>query len=250
MRNTVYHYTSIEVFRKIVEFKKLRFTQMNSLNDKSEYKYGLQLIKNKIVEFENDNNISSRFDVNILDNFMFSDDLYSISFSENGDNLAFWNSYYVNKTTPISIGFVQNKVFNNDLIINPCKYDDPYPKMTKERYVWFKQIFDIQNILMLPKNREFIHITFQTAHIKKKPFEIEKELRAISFPPKNVLIGKFYRGEKEINYFDQRINLNSICDIIVGPCSQQEKNYNEISQLIADNDLNSIVNKSDIPFEL
>lgn len=250
MGNIVYHYTSIEVFRKIIEFKKLRFTQMNSLNDKSEYKYGLQLLKNKIIEFESDNNITSRFDTNIIDSFMFPDDLYSISFTENGDNLAFWNSYYVNKTTPLSIGFEQDLVFNSGFIINPCKYDDPYPKMSKERYIWFRQIFDIGNILKLPWNIEYIHMTFQTAHIKKKPFEIEKEFRAVNFPPKDVLIEKFKRGEKEINYFDQSFNINSIYEIIIGPSSQQEKNYEEISQIVIDLGLSCIISKSEIPFEL
>jgi hypothetical protein len=250
MGNKTYHYTSIEVFKKIVEFKKLRFTRMNSLNDKSEYKYGLQLLKNKIIEFENDNNVTNRLDTNILDKFMFPDDLYSISFTENGDNLAFWNSYYVDKINPISIGFVRDKVFNREFIINPCIYDDPYPKMSAERYSWFRQIFEIRNILKLPKNREYIHMTFQTAHIKQKAFEIENEWRAVSFPPKNVLIGKFKRGEKEIDYFDQGINLNSICEIIVGPSSHQEKNYVEILQLIVDLGLNSLVSKSDIPLEL
>ena len=250
MGHKVYHYTSIEVFKKIAEFKKLRFTQMNSLNDKSEYKYGLQLLKNKIIEFENDNNINNRFNTSILDRFMFPDDLYSISFTENGDNLAFWNSNYVNKTTPISIGFVHDEVFNSGFIINSCKYDDPYPKMTKERYIWFRQIFEVQNILKLPKNREYIHMTFQTAHIKQKAFEIEKEWRAVSFPPNDVSMGKFNRGSKEINYFDQSINLNSICEIIVGPSSQQEINYKEISRLLADLGLNSHVIKSEIPLEL
>jgi len=250
MGNKTYHYTSIEVFKKIVEFKKLRFTRMNSLNDKSEYKYGLQLLKDKIIEFENDNNVVNRFDTNILDKFMFPDDLYSVSFTENGDNLAFWNSYYVDKTTPISIGFVRDEVFNREFIINPCKYDDPYPKMIKERYIWFRQIFEIRNILKLHKNREYIHITFQTAHIKQKAFEIEKEWRAVSFQPKNVITGKFKRGEKEIDYFDQSINLNSICEIIIGPSSHQEKNYEEISQLLADLGLNCVVHKSNIPLEL
>ena len=63
-------------------------------------------------------------------------------------------------------------------------------------------------------------------------------------------IGKFNRGSKEINYFDQSINLNSICEIIVGPSSQQEINYKEISRLLADLGLNSHVIKSEIPLEL
>lgn len=246
----VYHYTSLDVLKKVIESKRLRFTKMNSLSDKSEYKYGIQLLKNKIIEFENNNNIGNKFDTELLDKFSFSDDLYSISFTENGDNLAFWNSYYVDKITPVSIGFLHDKVFSDGFIINHCKYDDPYHAMGKERYNWFRQIFDIRNILQISKNREYIHITFQTAHIKQKAFEIEKEWRAVSFLSKNGALGKFYRNGKEIEYFDQDFNVDSICEIIVGPSIQQELNYQEISSLISNSRLNCIVSKSIIPLEL
>ncbi len=45
----VYHYTSLEVLKKILLSQRLRFTRMNSLNDRSEYKYGIQLLKIKIL---------------------------------------------------------------------------------------------------------------------------------------------------------------------------------------------------------
>lgn len=247
----VYHYTSFEVLKKIILSQKLRFTKMNSLNDRSEYKYGIQLLKNKIIEYETNNNIDNSFDTNLLDKFSFSDKLYSISFTENGDNLVFWNSYYVDKTTPISIGFISDAVFsNNDFIINHCVYDDPYPPMGKARYEWFRQIFDIRNILQISQNREYIHITFQTAHIKQKAFEIEKEWRAVSFGTKNGSFGKFLRNNKEVDYFDQYFNIASICEIIVGPSVQQEQNYQEVTSFISSQGLKFLVQKSTIPFEL
>jgi hypothetical protein len=246
----VYHYTSLDVLKKILESKRLRFTKIDSLNDKSEYKYGIQLLKNRIIEFENNNNVANKFDTELLDKFLFSDKLYSISFTNNGDDLAFWNSYYVDKITPVSIGFIKDNVFSEKFIINQCVYDNPYLMMSKERYIWFRQIFDIRNILQLSKNREFIHITFQTAHIKHKAFEIEKEWRAVSFRSNNGLFGKFNRNGKEIDYFDQYFNIESICEIIVGPSKQQDLNYQEISSLISNHKLNCLVEKSDIPLEL
>ncbi|MEJ5961597.1 hypothetical protein [Pedobacter immunditicola] len=98
----VYHYTSLGVLKKIIDYKALRFTKINSLNDKSEYKHGIQLLKNKMTEFEKENNTEGKFDLSLLDTFSFLDKLYSVSFTENGDNLTFWNSYYVDKVTPIS----------------------------------------------------------------------------------------------------------------------------------------------------
>lgn len=246
----VYHYTSFEVLQKIIDSTKLRFTKIDSLNDKSEYKFGIQLLKNKIIEYEDKNHFSNRFNTKLLDIFSFSDDLYSMSFTENGDSLAFWNSYYVDKLTPISIGFVSNEVFDEELIINQCIYDDPYPLMGKERYDWFKQIFEVRNIMQLSKNYEYIHITFQTAHIKHKAFEIEKEWRAVSFGTKTALFGKFERNGKKINYFDQHFNDKSICEIIVGPSKQQEINYQNIISLVSNHGLSCKVRKSTIPLEL
>jgi len=249
MGKTIYHYTSLEVLKKILDYKILRFTKMNSLSDKSEYKYGIELLKNRIVEFENNNKIENKFDTKLLDQFSFSDELYSISFTENGNDLTFWNSYYVDKITPVSIGFVHDKVFSEEFIINYCIYDDPYPMMGKEVYKWFRQIFDIGK-KEISKNQEYIHITFQTAHIKQKAFEIEKEWRAISFCSKNGLFGTFPRNGKEIEYFDEHFNIESIHEIIVGPSKQQELNCQEIESLISNHGLNCLIKKSDIPIEL
>lgn len=250
MKEIVYHYTSLEVLRKIIEAKTLRFSKMNSLNDKSEYKHGVQLLKNKITEFERNNNIFNKFETDLLDRFLFIDSLYSVSFTERVDDLVFWNSYYVDKTTPICIGFKSEKVFNEGFIINYCIYGDPYPIMSRERYFWFREIFERKNIINLAKNREFIHITFQTAHIKNKAFEIEKEWRAVNFKPAECLFGTFDRNGKTIEYFDQPFNMESICDLVIGPCIDQEANYQKTKALILSNKLNCLVRKSTIPLEL
>jgi len=250
MGEILYHYTSLEVLKKILDFEKIRFTKMNSLNDRTEYEYGIKLLKDKITEFENNNKINNRFDSELLDKFSFLDELYSLSFTESGDKLSFWNSYYVDKVTPICIGFDSDKVFISDFIINRCIYDDPYPSMSKERYIWFKNIFDIKNILHISKNREYIQITFQTAHIKQKCFDIEKEWRAVSFGVKNSSLGTFNRGGKEVDYFDQPFNTESICEIIVGPSSQQDINYQEVMSALSRKGLNRSVRKSTIPLVL
>jgi hypothetical protein len=250
MGKIVYHYTSVDVLQNIIDSKRLRFTNMNSLNDKSEYKYGIQLLKKKIIEYENNNSIGHKFDVKLLEQFSFVNDQYSISFTENGDALAFWNSYYVPKLTPISIGFISNEVFYGECIINRCIYGDPYPLMSKERYEWFRQIFDKRNIIQISKNTEYIHITFQTAHIKQNAFEIEKEWRAVSFKSESALFGELERNGKKVEYFDQQFNIGSICEIIVGPSPEQEFNYRKIISLISRNGLNCIVKKSSIPLEL
>lgn len=251
METIIYHYTSLDVLKIILETQKLRFTKMNSLNDRSEYKHGIQLLMDKIKQYEDSNNVVNKFNMELLNKFSFSDKLYSVSFTENGDDLAFWNSYYVDKTTPVSIGFIREKVFtNNDFIINRCIYGDPYPIMGKERYFWFAEIFKVKNILKLAKNREYIQITFQTAHIKNKAFEIEKEWRAVSFKSKSGVCGEFERSGKKVEYFDQSFNIESIREIIVGPSKLQETNYQKALLLASKSQLNCVMKKSVIPFEL
>lgn len=250
MKEIVYHYTSLEVLKKIINTGKLRFSKMNSLNDRTEYRHGIELLKSKIVEFENKHNIVDGFDTTLLDKFSFPDSLFSISFTKNGDDLTFWNSYYVDKNEPVCIGFLKEQVFDNNFIVNNCIYGDPYPPMSKERYQWFMDIFRRQNILQLCKNREYIQITFQTAHIKNKAFEIEQEMRAVSFGVKSSEFGKFQRNGKDVEYFDHTFNLESIAEIIIGPSRTQKDNYLKIDLLIQGKKLNCSLKKSQIPLEL
>ncbi|MFD2966293.1 hypothetical protein [Sphingobacterium bambusae] len=250
MNSVVYHYTSIDILDKILRFKKLRFSEMNSLNDKSEYQYGIQLLKDRIVEFEEENNVSSPFEISMLDRFSFRDSLFSISFTEYGDDLAFWNSYYVDKEKSVSIGFTKDSVFNDNFIINQCIYGNPYPKMSRERYNWFRKIFDLNTKLSNITEREYLQITFQTAHIKQKAFKIENEFRSVSFCPKDKELGEFTRNGKSVRFFDQSFQVNSISEIIIGPSVKQISNFMEVRSLIDELGLDIEIKRSAIPLEL
>jgi len=250
MSDLIYHYTSSDVLEKIITCKKLRFTNIISLKDKNEYKHGVQLLKNKIIEYENTHTITSKFDTSFLDRFTFAKSHYSVSFSELGDFLGFWNSYYVPKTGGIAIGFNREQVFERGFIINPCIYGDPYPPMGKDRYLWFKTIFDKKNIINISKNIEYIRITFQTAHIKEKCFEIEKEWRAIGYAPIDTQIVYFKKNDKEVKFFDYPININSIWEVIIGPSENQELIFADVRQIINTYGLNCKIVKSTIPLSL
>lgn len=240
----LYHYTSIGTLDKILSNKTFRLTNMDNLNDKSEYRYGVNLLKNKITDFEQKNHITDSFDLTLLDRFMFSGKLYSVSFTENVDDLYFWNSYYIDKDAPIALGIDKDILFDDNLILNKCIYGDPYPNMEFDRYVWFKNILT----LALSKDRELIHITFQTAHIKQNCFAIENEWRAISFPLSP--IQEFYRGEDKCFCFDYPINIKAIKAIIIGPCKNQKMNYNIVCSMINKLELKVDIKCSQIPIVL
>jgi len=245
--SSVYHYTGYDILTKIISNKQLRFTSLSFLNDKSEYAYALQLLKNKISDFESKNNIANRFNLNMLDHFSFRKELFSVSFSEDGDCLSFWNSYYVPRNGGISLGFELNELFpQNEFKVNKCIYGDPYPTMSEEQYLWFRRLFS--NVLSIHKSIDYIQITFQTAHIKDKRFQIENEWRSVNFAPKNVQVNHFLREGNQIPYFDYPININSLTNIIIGPSTIQERIYQDVNELINAAGLKCQIEKSTIPF--
>lgn len=247
--NVVNHYTSVDVLSKIIDKQQLRFTNLSFLNDKSEYIYALQLLKNKITEFEIENNLTNKLNLKLFDKFSFKNELYSVSFSEDGDSLGFWNSYYVPKNEGISLGFEVSQLFpSNEFKINKCIYGDPYSKMSKERYIWFRQLFN--DISLQHKNIEYIQIIFQTAHIKDIRFQIENEWRSIVFAPKNLMINYFKRGGNLVPYFDYPINIKSLSNIVIGPSSIQDKIFQNVKTLIKNASLETKIEKSTIPFNL
>lgn len=246
----IYHYTSVEVLNKILNTKKLRFTQMNSLNDISEYKYGIELLKQKIVEYEQKHLIKRTFNTSLLDQFTFLNSLCSTSFTENRDDYSFWNSYYVPKNGAVCIGIYKDLISDGAFIANKCIYGDPYPLMEEKRYEWFTKIFNINNILYLSKNIEYIHITFQTAHIKDPRFAIEREWRAVSFLPPQNEQSEFERNGKKIRCFDQPFNTNSIFEIVIGPSISQKQTFEKVKELITKYKIECDIIKSSLPLRL
>lgn len=243
----LYHYTSIETLEKILTNQTFRFTNMNSLNDKTEYAYGVDLLKNSIIDYEKRNNIQEHLDVALLDRFMFNGELYSVSFTEEKDSLIFWNSFYIEKNKSVSIGIEKNEIFDEKILINKCIYGNPYPIMGHNAYMLFYELF--HNLTLFPKNKNFIHITFQTAHIKQKCFDVEREWRGVSFPQSEIKM--LFRNGNGHKYFDYPINLKSIKRIVIGPSNTQKENADRVYKKISELKLNNIdIELSTIPLNL
>lgn len=246
MNQLLYHYTSFNAFNSIVANCTLRFTNIRYLNDSSEYLYALNLLKNKVLEFEQSNNISKGIDLSMFDRFFFSNKLYSVSFCENGNDLNLWRGYCPSDGG-ISIGFNKDAIFPfGKIAINKCIYGDPYPPMEKLRYDWFRYLFD--NVILLHKNREFIQMTYQTAHIKHEGFIGEQEWRGISFAPKGEQISYFKRGQIDVPFFDVDFYKNSIQNIYIGPSELQEELFQKVKDVLLVNDITCTIEKSKIPF--
>lgn len=242
----IYHYTSLDTLSKILANGTLRFTNMDNLNDKSEYRYGIELLKNKIREYEINFGVKNPFDIDLLDRFMFAGELFSVSFTEGSDDLYFWNSNYVPANNGVSIGFEIGEIFGPELIINRCIYGDPYGKMGRDRYLWFRDLFI--DPLSISKNREFIQITYQTGYIKQPAFSLEKEWRTITFPLRET--GVFNSARGECLYFDYPFNIGAIKEIVVGPSITLHTNLDLVENFINQYKLNCTIRSSGIPLAL
>lgn len=242
----LYHYTSLDTLYKILGNQTFRLTRMKMLNDTTEYSFGINLLKSKVREYEVTHHIINKIDLSMFDRFMFRDELFSASFTEEKDSVIFWNSSYVPPNEGISIEIDKDCIFDDRLILNKCIYGDPYPKMDVQTYNWFKSLFD--NPILLHKNLNFIKITFQTGLIKNQSFKVENEWRAVTFPLSKV--NTFLKRGKQCDYFDYPLRRKGIKSIIVGPSNKQIENLHNLNDFLVESNWNINIYKSNIPLSL
>ena len=102
---TIYHYTSISGLIGIIETQSIYCTNINFLNDKKEFKYGVNLIKKVIDKLQKEN-----FEISVLEmvskhiDKIYKGERYVTCFSKNGDLLSQWRAY-TNQGKGVSIGF-------------------------------------------------------------------------------------------------------------------------------------------------
>lgn len=99
---TVYHYTSIDGLKSILENQTLRISNAKYLNDNSELKYGLQLIKRCAKDIRERNDVKNEEVNNLFDEKVHSlilkieekaKNTYILSLSTNKDSLMLWSNY-------------------------------------------------------------------------------------------------------------------------------------------------------------
>ena len=101
----IYHYSSLQSFLSIIQSQTLFCTNLNYLNDKKEYKFGVEQVLEVV-----DKLIKENFACNILNNFdneieeFYKSERYVTCFSRNGDLLSQWRAY-ANQGKGVAIGF-------------------------------------------------------------------------------------------------------------------------------------------------
>lgn len=103
--NTIYHYTSLSGLISIIESQTLFCTNINFLNDKKEFKHGVNIIEKVIEKLKKE-----KLEISILETIetnieqIYKGERYVTCFSKDGDLLSQWRAY-ANQGKGVSIGF-------------------------------------------------------------------------------------------------------------------------------------------------
>ncbi|SFS88453.1 DUF2971 domain-containing protein [Sphingobacterium wenxiniae] len=134
----IYHYTSLHSFISIIESQSLYCTNLNFLNDKKEYKFGIEQIKSVLEKFKQEGfsqNIVEKFEKHI--DKIVNSERFVTCFSKSGDMLSQWRAY-ANQGKGISIGFDSSKLSRSlyqSVKATHVEYDEKYQLQVIEELI-------------------------------------------------------------------------------------------------------------------
>lgn len=269
---TIYHYTSPNGFKSIIENKKLRFTDCRYLNDFTEGKYALDLCyKNSDMLFEGYDDIKNAFKKAYENNDsekvypLNAFNVFQCSFSSNPDSLCLWNYYTKGDSIKgYNIGFDSTKCNGLNKAI-----DADFKKLDLKRTTYIgKVIYSKKEQLSIIKNiisefSEFfvseyqgyfpiiIHMIMDRINsigvfFKPECFKIEEEIRiAFHFQNvdytennakikgiENVKLNFFERGGIFIPYFDVPFKTDIVKEIHFSPTLEMTETQNNIYRFL------------------
>jgi hypothetical protein len=248
MEEIIYHYTSLEVLKKIIENSSndeftMRATHAKYLNDPKEYSLAIDLLRAKLIEYDNtltfgrSKNMRATLTEKKMSFFQWKemdDDIpFIISFSKHKDSLPMWNTYG-NRSQGIAIGLKKEALNNlgDHVGVKSCLYDtkeyenyldDNIPSIHRSTRVTIKN----ESITFTNSSDNNPLDDFYDKYLpllKHKAFEYEDEERLVI--PQKIsdfeelqynLSGNLLKPFKEI-----QLPLESIKEIILGPNTSAE----------------------------
>ena len=262
----LYHYTSYEVLIAIGDYKKLRATHYQYLNDYKEFVDGLDVVKSVLQDQSEDLNKL----VDRVDEFRDDYDVYIMSFSTEPDLLSQWRAYCPEQGG-VSIGFDLFSIgpsFKG--LVFQCLYDEVDKKVKIHKIIDDYERYYNSNIeeyfdrkpYSLPNSVKdynqrllmstFLDLMLMAATFKDPGFKEESEYRIINMRPKEKIDKKVkFRVDggliKPYIEFDIEPGL-LIEEIILGPNMDIEKNRYSLSKYMKIKDYNWNLINSKIPY--
>lgn len=219
---TLYHYTTMDGLKGILESKSLWATKIHYLNDASELSKALKIANNVLENLLKNTSVKEDMHLEIQKMLMDIDSWRDInwcvaSLCTNGDLLSQWRGYG-SYGSAFSIGFDVGKLAQSIVAYNyelhPCRYFDEkgYEREIEEL---------IKSTLGSEKVRAFIGTLIKNASLMKLDCFIEEnEWRITPFQPQpstdshfNFRIGK----SMIVPYFEIPIDKSSIIEVKIGP---------------------------------
>ncbi|MFZ4861007.1 DUF2971 domain-containing protein [Sphingobacterium sp. Mn56C] len=124
----LYHYTTIQGFQGIIDNSEIWMSSLFYLNDKSEYKLGVELLKKHLNIYKNGFSVlkATKYFVEALESAIqyieSNKSIFILSLTANNNLLSQWRGY-TNNGIGINLGFKKDFFKNNKLNIFKCIYD-------------------------------------------------------------------------------------------------------------------------------
>ena len=277
----LYHYTSIDAFRNIMESKIMHATRYDQMNDFSEVRLGIDKLLEAISNYNIDHSFLDlkKFLISVIKSFKKDTlDIYILSLSSVADSIDQWRAYAPNGG--VSIGFDRKMIMKGFLTeftqnigrdkIDKFKIPDPSSQLMRCIYTDKNGNLDLHSIVknrffkpnsynaMFKSQNKVVKIFFRASlpvtiyqticSIKHGAYDSEREWRCVNYRP-NLHDYPVKLNENNRWYIEMEFDPNDyIKEIWISPHGDKKSCKNVIDYLRSKYDLKFVVKNSQIPF--
>lgn len=239
----LYHYTSPDAMKNIIESKRIHLTNINFLADKFEMQYPYKVLQEALESSDCQDILRKNIEkviqnkTNYISIISYAKSLYVASFTKASDDLFMWNSYTntLNKHG-YSIGFHANEFVSKDFGAPYGFWGSRFVMYdVNEQMQSFKEVIaKYDELTITDKNiveimQDFSYsITYLAIFMKHPKFSYEQEYRLIFEPNITVKLKGFLKDPKYtldfkvkngilVPYFSFPFNIKAIKEITLSP---------------------------------
>lgn len=264
--HVLYHYTSQEGLLGIIRSSSLWATNINYMNDATEFDVSLRMIRDRLSKEYQHHEIESwpgsdpvlirKCLAHRLWTFLQhidSADISVVCFCEEGDLLSQWRGYAgggYGYSIALDTSRLKGLADNTGFLFGRCIYD----ASLQDRIV--NEV--VASLLSHPSPggpcnlQEFSTLLKYGAFFKNASFREEREWRLVSFFPGKSEDIRFRKGKSMIVPYTS-IDLataehRAIDHVFVGPCPHQELSHKSVERMLLQENINVWVHSSSVPF--